>query len=108
VIRALPVFSTIFAVLYVLAMYFNLALFTYFPRTGGFGPLAASPTTESGVAMYWYGWLLTASLGSAAVAGISLLVPESRSARLWAGWSWLVPAVMVIVLVYLLRGWFLG
>jgi hypothetical protein len=108
VIRALPVFSTVFAVLYVLAMNFNLALFTYFPRTHGFGVLAASPTTESGVAMYWYGWLLTASLGSAAVSGICLLTPDGLSGRVWSGWSWLVPTAMVVALVYLLGGWFLG
>jgi hypothetical protein len=108
VIRVFPVFSATFAVLYVLAMNFNLALFTYFPRTHGFGLLAASPTAESGVAMYWYGWLLTASLGSVAVAGIALLVPDRLAVRVWSGWSWLVPAIMVIVLAYLLRSWFLG
>ena len=107
-IRAFPVFSTVFAVLYVLAMNFNLALITYFPRTHEFGLLTARPTAESGVAMYWYGWLLTASLGSVAVAGIALLVPDRLAARVWSGWSWLVPTVMVVVLVYILRGWFLG
>jgi hypothetical protein len=107
VIRALPVFSTAFAVLYVLAMNFNLALLTYFPRTHGVALLAASPTAESGVAMYWYGWLLTASLGSAAIAGICLLTPDRLAVRVWSGWSWLVPTVMVAALVYLLRGWFL-
>jgi len=106
--RALPVFSTVFAVLYLLAMSFNLALVTYFPRTGGVAWLAARPTAASGVAMYWYGWLLTAALGSAAVAGLALLVPGRVAARAWSGWSWLVPAAMAVTLVYLLRGWFLG
>jgi hypothetical protein len=108
VIRALPVFSAAFAVLYVLAMNFNLALLTYFPRTHGFAALAASPTAESGVAMYWYGWLLTALLGSVVVSGICSLAPDRLSARVWSGWSWLIPTAMVGALVYLLRGWFLG
>lgn len=107
-VRVFPVFSACFAVLYVLAMNFNLALLTYFPRTHGVALLAAAPTTESGVAMYWYGWLLTAALGSASVAAAALLVPDRWSARLWSGWSWLVPAAMIVALMYLLRGWFLG
>ena len=53
--RAFPVFSAMFAVLYLLAATFNYALFTYHPLLHELD-LLAQPA-KAGPAMYWYGWI---------------------------------------------------
>ncbi len=105
--RALPVFSIAFAALYVVAMYYNLPLATYYPAARVWGLLLPNPPTAPGVAMYWYGWLGTAGIGAALVAFAASFVPERKAAALWGVLSWLVPVAMILVLFYLLRSWFL-
>ena len=39
--------------------------------------------------------------------GIACLVPEPVARRVWPGWAWLVPALGLAILAYLLRGYFL-
>jgi hypothetical protein len=103
--RALPVFSASFAVIYLVATYDNLALVTYHPVLKQLDWLAAPPKT--GPAMYWYGWLLTAALGSTAASALALALPDRWTARIWPGWSWVIPLAVLLVFVYLLRGWFI-
>jgi hypothetical protein len=95
------VFAAAYAIIYVLAVQKNLALFTYHPELNQFGPLVQAPI--EGPAMYWYGWLTTSGLGALAVAVIANYVP----ARLWSGLSWTVPIAAMAVMVYILRGYFL-
>jgi hypothetical protein len=97
------VFAAAYAVIYVLAVQYNLALVTYGPATGEIGPLLR-PATE-GPTMYWYGWLLTSALGASALAALASFVPLSR--RLWPCLSWAVPICVILVLGYILRGFFL-
>jgi len=106
--RVLPVFSIAFAVLYVLSMENNWALFTYFARAREFHWLIATPPTpRAGPAMYWYGWLATSAIGAAFVAAAASLVRGERMAQLWRGLSWAVPLAAVLALVFILRGWFI-
>ncbi|MBV8538704.1 MAG: hypothetical protein JO128_24110 [Alphaproteobacteria bacterium] len=106
--RVFPVFSVAFAVLYVLSMDNNWALFTYLARAGEFHPLVyAPPTPRAGPAMYWWGWLATSGIGAAIVAGIAAALPAGWAGRHWTSLSWLVPLAMLLVLVFLLRGWFI-
>ena len=104
--RVLPVFSIAFAVLYVAAMNYNLPLVTYFPATGVWAALRPNLPAANIVAMYWYGWLLTAFLGAAVLTVAASFLPERRTARLWAIGSWLVPVVLILLLFYLLWPWF--
>ncbi|HUL99774.1 MAG TPA: hypothetical protein VLU24_10275 [Mycobacterium sp.] len=106
--RVFPVFSIAFAVLYVLAMENNWALFTYFARAREFHWLVvAPPTPRMGPAMYWYGWLATSALGAGVVATAAALLRADRAAGMWRGLSWAVPLAAIAVLVFLLRGWFI-
>ena len=102
--RVLPAFSAAFIILYVVAMNYNLALFTYHPALKRFELLAAQP--KGGPAMYWYGWAATAALG-ALMAGLVAASLPGRSARhFWSGWVWLIPALSMIACVYLTLPWF--
>jgi hypothetical protein len=103
--RALPAFSAAFIIIYVIAMDNNLALFTYHPALKEFELLAARP--KGGPAMYWYGWLVTAFLGALVVAAVALVVPERWQARVWPTLSWVAPAAAILVVAFLLRGYFI-
>jgi hypothetical protein len=99
------VFAVVFSVVYVIAVENNYALFTYHPATGEFGAGVEKP--RDGPAMYWYGWLATSGI-IALIAGLAATwLPDSVTRRLWPGWSWVVPAVVMAVFCYLLRNFFL-
>jgi hypothetical protein len=103
--RALPVFSIAFAVIYVASVEYNLAVITYHPELGQWGPLVEAP--RQGPAMYWYGWLITSALGAGVVASLSLALPARGVERVSAILVWLVPIVMIGVIFYIIRGYFL-
>jgi hypothetical protein len=104
--RSLPIFAMAFAVLYLLCVEFNWALFTYHPALEEFGFLAQAP--KDGPAMYWYGWLATSALGAIVIAALAAWLPESwtRNAA-GASLSWAIPMAVMIVFVYILRRYFL-
>ena len=99
------VFAVVFAVVYVIAVEKNYALFTYHPAVNGFGGGVEEP--KDGPAMYWYGWLATAGIVAFIVGAVASLFPESLARRLWPGWTWVVPAGVMVAFAYLLRNFFL-
>jgi hypothetical protein len=167
--RVFPVFSTVFAVLYLMVATFNYALFTYHPTLHELD-LFVQPA-KAGPAMYWYGWITTAGIGAVAVAAMAALVqdrwgswiqraivfacayavlyvianalalfiydhasyeleflkhpttpatvaliatvaasfffPPRWTRRVWSGWCGVIPVGVMLVFVYLLRGWFI-
>ena len=107
--RSFPVFSITFAaayaVLYVLSVEYNWALFTYHPALEELGLFVEKP--KEGPAMYWYGWIATSALGAFVVAAIVSRLPADWAKRLWPGWSWAVPVAVMLVFGYLLRGYFI-
>jgi hypothetical protein len=108
VARAFPVFSAAFAAIYVICMDNNLALVSYFPRTHAWYWLTVTDLPKSaGPGMYWYGWLIVAALGAAALAALSLAVPARAMERVGAVSSWAVPTAAMLFLVVILRGWFI-
>lgn len=107
-------FGTSFAVLYVIAIYRDLALFTVFPSLGIV--LAGTHHTKDiadpamgflAPAMYWYGWVASAALG-ALVLGLVAAVSPLRWDQTpgWSAWVWLVPTLSMIACVYLTLPWF--
>lgn len=106
--RFFPAFSIAFAVLYVLAMDNNWALFTYLARAREFHALVyVPPTPRAGPAMYWWGWLATSALGAAGVALVASAVPVDGAARRWSALTWAVPLAVMLAIVFILRGWFI-
>jgi hypothetical protein len=107
--RVFPTFAIVFAavypIIYVLAVFYNWALFTYGPATGEFGNLVTP--ASAGPTMYWYGWMATAALSSAVVAVVAMVLPEAATKRIPAALSWVVPIVVIVVFGFLLRGYFL-
>jgi hypothetical protein len=103
--RALPVFAIAFPVLYVLAMYFNWPVLTYVPRTRQFHMFLVRPPATQAPAMFYYGWLLTAAFGAAAV-GLVAVIPRRPLSRALVALTWIVPLVLVGVVLYILRDWF--
>lgn len=99
------VFTTVYAVAYVIAVWQNYALFTYHPVTGTLALGVEKP--QDGPAMYWYGWMATAGLAAAGACLLAWLLPARYAQRVGAGWSWMVPLGVLIFFAYLLRGYFL-
>ncbi len=99
------IFAVVYAVVYVLAVWKNIALFTYHPVTGALAPGVEKP--HEGPAMYWYGWMATAALAAFAACGLAWLLPARVRQQIWSGWAWLAPIGVLLFFVYLLRGYFL-
>lgn len=98
-------FAAAYAVLYVIAIEYNLALFTYHPASEEFHWLVKPAADQP--AMYWYGWMATSALGAFAFALIAAALPAVWTARIWPGWSWAVPLAVMAVFGYILRGYFI-
>jgi hypothetical protein len=107
--RSFPLFAIVFAaayaILYVLSVEYNWALFTYHPALEEFAFLVEKP--KEGPAMYWYGWMATSALGAFVVAAIVSWLPAGWAKRVWPGWSWAVPVAAMLFVVYLLRRYFI-
>jgi len=98
------VFAVVYAVAYLIAVEQNYALFTYHPAIEGFGFLVQPP--REGPAMYWYGWIATASIVGLVAGVVACVMPKQMAKRLWSGWSWAVPVGAMFAFGYLLRGFF--
>ena len=99
------VFAAAYAVLYVLAVHQNWALFSYHPATNTFGPLVTK--APAGPSMYWYGWMTTAAIGAGVLAALVSLLPAGLTRRIWSGFAWVVPLCVIFVFAFLLKGYFL-
>ncbi len=106
-------FGIAFAVLYVVALKLDLALFTVYPSLGIVVPGtqhsrdAVDPALAFlAPAMYWYGWVATAAIGAFVVGVVAALLPGQWTQRLWLGWSCVASAVAMLVCVYLTLPWF--
>ncbi len=105
-------YGTAFAVLYVVALKLDLALFTVYPSLGVILPGThhardiVDPSLGFVVpAMYWYGWTATAALGALLLSIIVAFFPERWTPRISLTWL-LIPAAAMIACVYLTLPWF--
>ncbi|HTE14517.1 MAG TPA: hypothetical protein VK642_05525 [Burkholderiales bacterium] len=99
------VFAVAYTVVYLVAVWNNYALFTYHPAIYEIG--IGVEKSRDGPAMYWFGWMSTAALGALGVCLIAWLIPERVMQRLWSGWSWVVPIIVLLLFVYLNRNFFI-
>jgi amino acid permease len=106
-------YGTAFAVLYVVAVKLDLALFTVYPSLGIvlLGTHHARDVVDPSLgflapAIYWYGWTATAALGALMFGLIAALLSERWTRWFWSGWLCVVPALAMIACVYLTLPWF--
>ena len=107
-------YGTAFAILYVVALKLDLALFTVYPSLGIvlLGTHHSRDTVDPAMgflapAMYWYGWTATAALGALVVGLVAISVPERWTRRFRHGWMlWVIPVLAMIGCVYLTLPWF--
>jgi hypothetical protein len=97
------VFGIFFAILYVICDIAALPLFTYHPGTDRIDLGYAPARRDEGPAMYWYGWLASASLGAAIMGGIVSLLPEKIRSKIPLALAWVVPLLLLPVLIYSLK-----
>src|SRR6478672_1253035 len=96
-------YGTAFAVLYVIALKLDLALFTVYPSLGVVllgthhsRDITAPSLAYLAPAMYWYGWAATAALGALVFGLVAAILPERWTQRVWPDWQWMVPAFAMI------------
>jgi hypothetical protein len=109
VARAIPAFSCAFMTAYLTSMYFHpmFTLFTYTPRLGQwFMGVPATAGRGMSPGMYWYSWLFTGLLAGLVSGGVALALPEGARAKVWPGFVWLVPVVLIVILAWIERTWF--
>jgi hypothetical protein len=104
--RLFPTFSITFVLIFALCVYFNWALFTYFPaahQLKWFVPdEAKAPATYP---MFWYGWLATTTIATVLITGTSaIVVGRGRSVAPTVVWTGAI--VAMIIIVYALAHWF--
>jgi hypothetical protein len=99
------VFAVVYAVVYVVAVEANYALFSFHPALNQFGAGVQKPI--DGPVMFWYGWIATAGIAALAAGLVACFLPQALARRLWSGFAWLVPVIVMVVFCYLLRGFFL-
>ena len=97
-------FAAVAGVLYVVAMELNWAAFTYHPRLIEFGLGVERP--RSGPAMYWYGWIATATGGGLVAGMLALGAARGLAARYWLLVGWVVPAAAMIAACYFMIPFF--
>lgn len=112
--RAFPAFAAGFALYYAPAYCFNSVkskfswpLFTYFPSENmlRWGTLPGNDTI--GPPMYWYGWIVSATLVGLAFAVIALLLPARATAKAWPILAWLIPVLAFLFLAEFEKVWFI-
>ena len=106
-------YGTAFAVLYVVALKLDLALFTVYPAQSVvlFGTHHPRDVVAPSMAflaptMYWYGWTATAALGALVFGVVAAFLPGRWTQRFWSGWIWVVPVAAMSACVYLTLPWF--
>jgi hypothetical protein len=106
-------YAPAFAVLYVVAVKLDLALFTVYPSIGlvllgthHSGDVGAPSMGSFMPAMYWYGWTGTAALGALVVGLMAAALAERWMPRFWSGLLWAAPVFAMFACVYLTMPWF--
>lgn len=97
------VFGMAMPILYAIGDLAALPLFTYHPGTDRIDWGWAPPVKDQGPAMYWYGWLAMASLGSTLLGGLAAWMAPRAIARLPLHLAWIVPVLLTPVMLHSLN-----
>jgi hypothetical protein len=106
-------FGTTFALAYVAARAWGLALFTVYPSLGIalLGMHRSRDVVDPAMEflapeMWWYGWVTTAALGALVTGLIAALLPDHWLRPAWRRWAWITPVIAMIACTYLTIPWF--
>ena len=106
-------FGIAFAVLYVIALARDLALFTVYPSLGVvlFGTHHSKDVADPAIgfvapAMYWYGWTATAATSALVLGFLAMLLPDRSTWRFGLAWVCVTPVLAMIACIYLTLPWF--
>jgi amino acid permease len=106
-------FGIAFAVLYVIALARDLALFTVYPSLGVvlFGTHHSKDIADPAIgfvapAMYWYGWTATAATGALVLGFLATLLPGRSTWRFGLAWVCVTSVLAMIACIYLTLPWF--
>jgi hypothetical protein len=95
------IFSIVFGAFYTAFFVYAWSPFRYYPILSKFSVEVQGP--EAGPAILWYGWVASAFVASAATA---LVVPRRVAERLWHGYTWVLPTIVLVVILIHERRWF--
>ena len=90
-------------IIYVICEMQNWPLFTYHPGTNRVDLGYAPAVRNEGPAMHWYGWILTALIGSAFLGAIGAFLPDRIVKKIPLSLTWIVPLAAIPVLIYAVR-----
>ncbi len=106
-------YGSAFALVYVVARAWGLALFTVYPSLGivlvGMHRSrdVADPAMEFlAPEAWWYGWTASAAIGALVIGLVAVFFPAGWRRRFWPGWVWVTPVVGMIACIYLTLPWF--
>ncbi len=102
-LRAVTLFSVLFAIFYTIAVEMNWALVTYHPRLGEFG--LWTQAARQGPAMHWYGWLLSAGLAAGLATAVATPFLRRIAIPVWTGWA--IPLACMVAFLWFLRIFFI-
>ena len=100
--RALPIVSLVFPVVYMVCIQFHWELFVYYPAVK---QVHRFVDRSLGPAMFWYGWLFSASLISIAIGLLASFLPETKS-KVVPTLLWVLPIVALGYVFYKNLQWF--
>ena len=93
-------FSIISSISYLICDLYKLPLFTYYPAVDEFALGFAKMTETQGPAMYWYGWICTASAFAAPISLIAVLFAFSKKAtNLISNLVWILIWVLLPIFI---------
>jgi hypothetical protein len=99
-------FAVAFAVLYTLLEQMNWPMFTYHPAVNKVDFWRHAARSGEGPPMYWYGWLVNASIGAPVVAAVATFTPIKWIQRTLIFGSLFATVLFVVYLIasYIYRG----
>jgi|APCry1669190119_1035276.scaffolds.fasta_scaffold13586_3 hypothetical protein len=98
------VFSVASSIGYVISDLYKLPLFTYYPAVNEFAVGFTKMNDSQGPAMYWYGWILSASVFATVLALIASKISFSNKYINYLAHSlWLLVWLLIPVLIYSLN-----
>jgi len=93
-------FSIISSISYLICDLYKLPLFSYYPAVDEFALGFVKMTETEGPAMYWYGWICTASLFATPISLIAVLFAFSKKVtNLISNLVWILIWVLIPIFV---------